>query len=385
MARELRIGLIGYGQMGRIHAYAYRSIPIFYDPLPFSLRLQAVADVVPGAADKAVQQAGFARARTDWRAVVEDPEVDLIDICTPNADHLPVLEAAIAAGKDIYCEKPLCTNLDDARRILDAAERAGIRHQIVAEYRFLPALMQARQLVEAGFVGDVFHFRGLYLHSGYIDPQRPISWRLRREATGGGVLMDLGPHVLDMMRFLVGDAREVSGSLATFFDRRPLAERPGEMGEVDVEDAAQAQFRFAGKGIGSLEVSRCATGSEDELRLEVHGSRGALAFNLMDPNWLYTYDATAPADARGFRRLATVQRYPAPAVAPAPKFAIGWTRAHIASQYALLAAIAADRMPTPNFADAVAVHAHIDAIYRAAAAGGWVSVPGVGAHVHRGS
>lgn len=377
MAREIRIGLIGYGQMGRIHAYAYRSIPIFYDPLPFRLKLQAVADVVPGAADRAVEQAGFVRASTDWQAVVEDPEVDVIDICTPNAGHLPVLEAAIAAGKDIYCEKPLCTNLADARRILAAAERAGLHHQIVAEYRFLPALMQARQLVEAGFVGDVFHFRGLYLHAGYIDPQRPISWRLRREATGGGVLMDLGPHVLDMMRFLVGDAREVSGNLATFFDRRPLAERPGEIGDVDVEDAAQAQLRFAGKGIGSLEVSRCATGAEDELRIEVHGSRGALAFNLMDPNWLYTYDATAPADERGFRRLATVQHYPAPAVAPAPKFSIGWTRAHVGSQYALLAAIAADRMPAPNFADGVAVHAHIDAIYRAAAAGGWVAVPGV--------
>ena len=377
MAREIRIGMIGYGQMGRIHAYAYRSIPIFYDPLPFTLKLQAVADVVPGAADKAVQQAGFARASTDWRSVAEDPDVDIVDICTPNAGHLPVLEAAIAAGKAIYCEKPLCTNLDDARRILAAAERAGIRHQVVAEYRFLPALMQARQLVDAGFVGDVFHFRGLYLHAGYTDPQRPISWRLRREATGGGVLMDLGPHVLDMMRFLVGDAREVTGTIATFFDRRPLADRPGEIGFVDVEDSAQAHLRFEGKAVGSLEVSRCATGAEDELRIEIHGSRGAIAFNLMDPNWLYTYDATAPTDERGFRRLATVQRYPAPAVAPAPKFSIGWTRAHIGAQYGLLAAIAEDRPPQPSFADGVAVHAHIDAIYRAAATGGWVPVPGV--------
>ncbi len=377
MAREIRVGLIGYGQMGRIHAYAYRSIPIFYDPLPFTLKLQAVADVVPGAADKAVQQAGFARASTDWRSVVEDPAVDVVDVCTPNAGHLPVLEAAIAAGKDIYCEKPLCTNLDEARRILAAARRAGVRHQVVAEYRFLPALMRARQLVDAGFVGDVFHFRGLYLHAGYIDPQRPISWRLRREATGGGVLMDLGPHVLDMMRFLVGDAREVTGHVATFFDRRPVAERPGEIGEVDVEDAAQAHVRFDGKAVGSLEVSRCATGAEDELRIEIHGSRGAIAFNLMDPNWLYTYDATAPADERGFRRLATVQRYPAPAVAPAPKFSIGWTRAHIGAQYGLLSAIAEDRQPQPSFADGVAVHAHIDAIYRAAATGGWVPVPGV--------
>ena len=377
MAREIRVGMIGYGQMGRIHAYAYRSIPIFYDPLPFTLKLQAVADVVPGAADKAVQQAGFAEASTDWRAVVENPDVDVVDICTPNAGHLPVLEAAIAAGKDIYCEKPLCTNLEDARRILAAAQKAGIRHQIVAEYRFLPALMQAKQMIADGFLGDLFQFRGLYLHSGYIDPKRPISWRLRREATGGGVLMDLGPHVLDMMRFLAGDAREVSGNIATFVTERPVAERPGEIGSVDVEDAAQAQLRFAGRAIGSIEVSRCATGAEDELRLELHGSRGALSFNLMDPNWLYAYDATLATEPRGFQRLATVQRYPAPAVAPASKFSIGWTRAHVGSQYSMLSAIAEDRSPEPNFADAVAVHAHIEAIYQAAASGGWVRVPKV--------
>ncbi len=377
MAREIRVGMIGYGQMGRIHAYAYRSIPIFYDPLPFTLKLQAVADVVPGAADKAVQQAGFAVASTDWRAVVEDPNVDVVDICTPNAGHLPVLEAAIAAGKDIYCEKPLCTNLEDARRILAAAQKARIRHQIVAEYRFLPALMQAKQMIADGFLGDLFQFRGLYLHSGYIDPKRPISWRLRREATGGGVLMDLGPHVLDMMRFLAGDAREVFGNIATFVTERPVAERPGEIGSVDVEDAAQAQLRFSGRAIGSIEVSRCATGAEDELRLELHGSRGALAFNLMDPNWLYAYDATLATEQRGFQRLATVQRYPAPAVAPASKFSIGWTRAHVGSQYSMLSAIAEDRSPEPNFADAVAVHAHIEAIYQAAASGGWVRVPKV--------
>ena len=376
MPEELRIGMIGYGQMGRIHAYAYRTIPIFYDPLPYHIRLQAVADVVPGAADKAVRQAGFAWGTTDWRSVVESPEVDVIDICTPNAEHLPVLEAAIAAGKHISCEKPLCTNLADARRVWAAARRAGIRHQITAEYRFLPALAQARRLVREGFVGDIFHFRGLYLHAGYIDPARPIVWRLRRAATGGGVLMDLGPHVLDLMRLLVGDAAEVSGNLRTFIPERPLAERPGESAAVDVEDAAQALLRFPGRAVGSLEVSRCATGAEDELRLEIHGSRGALAFNLMDPNWLYTYDATAAEPERGFRRLATVQRYPAPAVAPAPKFSIGWTRAHVAAQHAFLTAVAEGRAAEPGFGDAVAVHAHIDAIYRAAAAGGWVAVPG---------
>ncbi len=374
-AGRLRIGMIGYGQMGRIHAYAYRAIPIFYDPLPAIPVLQAVADVVPGVAAHAAARAGFVWHTEDWRRVVESPEVDVVDICTPNSEHLPVLEAAIAAGKHIYCEKPLCTGLKDARRILAAACRAGIHHQITAEYRFLPALMQAQAMVRQGQLGDVFHFRGLYLHSGYVDPKRPMAWRLRRAATGGGVLMDLGPHLIDQMRVLVGDAAEVQGSVQTFIRRRPSAERPGEMEEVDVEDSAQALLRFRGGAVGSLEASRCATGTEDELRLEVHGSKGAIAFNLMDPNWLYWYDGDRPEAERGFQRLATVQRYPAPAVAPAPKFSVGWTRAHVAAQFAFLEAVAADRPAGPSFADAVAVHAHIDAIYRSAGGSGWTAVP----------
>ncbi len=372
--RSIRVGMIGYGQMGRIHAYAYRTIPVFYDPLPFGVELRAVADVVPGTADRAVAQAGFARGVTDWREVVADPDIDVIDICTPNSEHLPVLEAAIAAGKDIYCEKPLCINLADARRILELAEGAKIRHQIVSEYRFLPAVAKAKELIAAGFVGDLFHFRGVYLHAGYIDPSRPISWRLRREVTGGGALVDLGPHIIDVMRHLVGDARAVLGTTETFIPERPLADRPGERAKVDVEDAASALLRFPGGGAGSIEVSRCATGAEDELRFEIHGSKGALHFNLMDPNWLYAYDATLPEGSRGFQRLATVQRYPAPAVAPAPKFSIGWVRSHVAAQYAFLAAIAEGRAASPSFADAVAVHAYIEAIYRSVEHPAWTAV-----------
>jgi predicted dehydrogenase len=374
---QVRIGIIGYGQMGRIHAYAYRAIPIFYDPLPAEPVLQAVADVVPGVAERAAARAGFSWHTEDWRRVVESPDVDVIDICTPNSEHLPVLEAAIAAGKHIYCEKPLCTNLKDAQRILQVTTKAGILHQIVAEYRFLPALMRARDMVREGLLGEIFHFRGLYLHAGYVDPRRPIAWRLRREATGGGALMDLGPHIIDQMRVLVGNASEVQGNLETFIRQRPLAERPNEMGSVDVEDSAQALLRFPGGAVGSLEVSRCATGAEDELRVEVHGSRGAIRFNLMDPNWLYWYDLGKPEAERGFTRVATVQRYPAPAVAPAPKFSIGWTRAHVASQFSLVESIASGRQPVPSFADAVAMHAHIDAIYRSAAGGGWTAVPHV--------
>lgn len=377
MARKIRVGMIGYGQMGRIHAYAYRTIPIFYDPIPFEVELTAVADVVDGVAERAVAQAGFRRGTKDWRDVVTAPDVDVIDICTPNSEHLPVLEAAIAAGKDIYCEKPLCTGLSDARRILGLAQKAGIRHQIVSEYRFLPAVRKAKELIDQGFVGDLFHFRGVYLHSGYIDPKRPISWRLRREATGGGALVDLGPHIIDVMRHLVGDASAVLGTCNTFIPERPLAERPSEMARVDVEDAASVLLRFPGGGSGTLEVSRCATGAEDELRFEVQGSSGALSFNLMDPNWLYAYDATLPEGSRGFQRLATVQRYPAPAVAPAPKFSIGWVRSHVAAQFSFLDAIARGTAPSPSFVDAVWVHAYQDAIYRSAVAPAWTTVPTV--------
>ena len=249
-----------------------------------------------------------------------------------------------------------------------------MKHQITAEYRFIPAIMKAKELINADFVGRVFHFRGLYLHAGYIDPKRPREWRLQKEVIGGGVLVDLGPHILDIMRYLVGEVEEVSVMMETFFKERPMPENPKKMGKVEVEDAITALMKMSNGALGFAEMSRVATGAEDEMRFEIHGQNGALAFNLMQPNELLAFDARESKGVQGFKRISTVQKYPAPAMMPAPKFTMGWVRSHIAAIYHFLDSVVHDRMPSPNFHDALKIHHLMESMYRSVETKSWIKV-----------
>lgn len=372
--RALGIGVVGYGLMGRVHTYAYRAIPIYYNGHPCPIRLVGVCDVDETKAQEAVAQAGFAFATPDLAELAVRPDIDIIDVCTPNRWHGPAVEAALRAGKHVYCEKPLGYDLAEARQLARLARKAGVKHQVTAEYRFLPALLRARDLVGQDFLGRLFHVRGAYLHSGYVDPDRPLEWRLRREVIGGGVLVDLGPHLLDLVRYLGGEVRSVCGDSETFIRQRPLPNQPDVRATVDVEDAIIALLRFRNGSLGTIEMSRVATGAEDELRLELHGSRGALSFNLMDPNSLLAYDRTGPPERRGFTHVATVQYYPPPAAIPSPKFTLGWIRSHVHAQFSFLDAIVHDHPAVPSFDDAVRVHEVIEAIYRSAREHRWVDL-----------
>ncbi len=374
MQKEIRVGIIGYGQMGRIHTYAYRSIPLYYNGHPCRIVLKSVCDANETLARKGMEEAGFESWTTDYRELVERPDVDVVNVCTPNRQHKDAVLAALRNGKHVYCEKPLAYNEAEAKEILAVAEQSGLKHQITAEYRFIPAIMKAKELIESGFVGRVFHFRGLYLHSGYIDPKRPREWRLQKEVIGGGVLVDLGPHILDIMHHLVGEAEEVSATMKTFFKERPLPEDPSKMGKVEVEDAITAVMKLKNGALGIAEMSRVATGAEDEMRFEIHGQNGALAFNLMQPNELLAFDAREPKGMQGFKRISTVQKYPPPAVMPAPKFTMGWVRSHIAAIYHFLECVVHDRMPSPNFADAVTIHHLMESLYASVETKRWVKV-----------
>jgi len=374
MTRELRIGIIGFGQMGRIHAYAYRSIPLYYDGHPCNIILKGVCDADETLAKKGVTQAGFEFYTTDYRELVARKDIDIINICTPNKMHFDAVLAALKNGKHVYCEKPLTLDEAKARELVRVADGSGLKHQITSEYRFIPAIMKAKELIEQGFVGRVFHFRGVYLHSGYIDPRRPREWRMQKDMIGGGVLVDLGPHLLDIMHFLVGDVDEAAGTMETFFKERPLPEDPTKMGKVEVEDAITVVLRFKNGAIGTAELSRVATGAEDEMRFEIHGQNGAIAFNLMQPNELLAFNAQEPKGVQGFKKITTVQKYPPPAVMPAPKFTMGWIRSHIASQYSFLDCIVNDRMPSPNFHDALRLHHLLESLYRAVETKSWIKV-----------
>ncbi len=375
MSNELRIALIGFGQLGRLHAYAWRSIPLLYAPLAVRPRVTCVCDVDAERAQEGAEEAEAHHWSSDWEAVLADPTIDAVDVCTPNAFHFDVVQAALKAHKHVYCEKPLGLDLGQAVGLRNLALTSGVTHQIVSEYRYFPALSRARELVSRNALGQIYHFRGTYLHSGYVDPDRPLEWRLQRSVTGGGALMDLGPHLLDLALMLAGPIESVVASSATFITQRPVSHQSAERVPVDVEDALVLLLRFGNGALGTCELSRVATGSEDDLHFTVNGSRGALGFNLMDPNWLEFFDATAAPDMRGVTRIATVQKYPAPAVSPPPKCALGYSRAHIASQFAFLQAAVQGTPAEPDFRQGTAVQAVIHAAYESAASGRWTTVP----------
>lgn len=375
---ELRVGLIGYGFIGKVHTLAYQCLPMMYDPMPARVRLAAVCAASRASVDRALSQAGFESGTTDWREVVERDDIDLIDCCAPNSLHRDIVIAALQAGKHVYCDKPLATNLSEAREIVAVARACRGRHQMTFQNRFVAAMMRAKQLVDEGFLGRVFGFRACYLHAGYTDPERPMSWRLDA-AEGGGALVDIGSHILDLLRYLLGDIAAVFAATETFIRERPVSGSADRKAPVTVDDVALLTLRMANGALGTLEASRFATGTNDELRIEVHGEMGALRFNLMDPNWLYAFDARDPeaplGGNRGFKAIETVQRYPAPAALPGPKFATGWLRNHIACQYELIASLAAGRPCSPDFADGLKVQEAMEAAYLSARQGGWVSLP----------
>jgi len=375
MAKELRIGIIGYGQMGRIHTYAYRTIPIFYDGFPAKITLVGVCDQDTERAKKGVEQGGFQFWCTDYRELIDRKDIDVVNVCTPNSQHYAPVIAALQSGKHVYCEKPLAYDTRQAEEIVRLAEQSAVKHQVTSEYRFIPAIMKAKELIARDYVGRLFHFRGVYLHSGYIDPHRPLEWRLRKEIIGGGVLMDLGPHLLDIMMHLVGEVAEVMAVQETFFKERPLPEDPSRKGPVEVEDAMLLLLRFKNGGLGSAEFSRVATGAEDEMRFEIHGQKGALRFNLMEPNWLGAFSVTDPKGEQGFKKIGTVQKYPPPAVSPAPKFSIGWVRSHVHAQFSFLEAIVHDRPASPSFREGLKLHRLMETAYRSAETKTWIEVP----------
>ncbi|HAL56304.1 MAG TPA: hypothetical protein DCP63_07485 [Bacteroidetes bacterium] len=374
MQKEIRVGIVGFGQMGRIHAYAYRSIPMYYDGHPCTVKLKCVCDTNETLARKGVEQAGFESSTTNVHDLVTRNDIDVVNICTPNKMHKEAVLAALRNGKHVYCEKPLAFNETEAKEIVEVAEESGLKHQITAEYRFIPAIMKAKELVDAGFVGRVFHFRGVYLHAGYIDPKRPREWRMQKDVIGGGVLVDLGPHLLDMIHHLVGDVDEVTATMETFFKERPLPEDPGKLGKVEVEDAITTLLRFKNGAIGTAEMSRVATGAEDEMRFEIHGQYGALAFNLMQPNELLAFDAREPKGAQGFKKISTVQKYPPPAAMPAPKFTMGWVRSHVAALHHFLDCVVNDKRPSPDFRDALKLHHLMESIYKSVETKSWIRV-----------
>jgi predicted dehydrogenase len=285
---------IGYAFMGKAHSHAWRDIQIFYWPPPAIPRLIAICGRTKEALIEAARRFGYEGYYTDWRAMLKDERIQIFDNAAPNNVHAePCIEAA-EAGKHVISEKPLAPTAQESRRMLEAVRRAGVKHMCAYNYRFVPAIRLAKRLIEEGFLGRIYHFRARYLQEWIMDPSFPLVWRLRKDVAGSGPLGDLGSHIIDLARFLVGDVKAVQGVTTTFIKERPLPEDPSRKGAVTVEDAFEATVEFTNGAIGTLEATRFAGGRKNYNNFEINGEKGSIEFNLERLNELRFYRNDEP-------------------------------------------------------------------------------------------
>jgi predicted dehydrogenase len=361
MSAPLGVGMLGYAFMGRAHAQAYRTLATLPVPPPLEPRLVAVAGRDADAVGEAARRYGFERAVADWHELVADERIGLFDNCGPNGLHGEPTIAAAEAGKHVICEKPLGRDAGESFEIWRRVAATGVVHMCAFNYRFVPAVRLARELIAAGELGEVRHFRARYLQDWGLDADL-MTWRFEREWAGSGALGDLGAHVIDLARHLVGEIASVGGVTRTF-----VGERGGHA--VDVDDAFAAAVEFEGDAIGTLEASRVAPGRRNALTFEVNGSKGSLAFDLERLNELRVY----VAGAQGFRDvLVTDPGHPFAELWWPPGHVLGWDATFVHELHHLLAAIrdgAGVRPLGADFEDGYRAAEVCDAIARSAASG----------------
>ncbi len=382
--QTLGVGMVGYAFMGAAHSQAWRTAPHVFD-LPLRPVLAALCGRDAAATAAAADRYGFGAAETDWRALLERDDVQLIDVCTPGDSHAEISVAALDAGKHVLCEKPLANTVAEAEAMAAAAARAqarGVRSMVGFNYRRVPALALARELIASGRVGEIRHVRAAYLQDWLSDPAFPLTWRLQREHAGSGALGDLGAHVVDLAQYLTGQLiAGVSGVAATFVPKRPL---PGAaagdgsetMGQVTVDDAVAFTARLESGALASFEATRFAAGRKNALRIEVNGSRGSLAFDLERLNELEFCDVTHDPAAQGFRRiLVTEPGHPYLSAWWPPGHVLGWEHTFTHEVRDLVTAIAGGTDPEPSFADGLQVQHVLAAVAASAAADSqWTAV-----------
>ena len=372
---HLNVALIGYAFMGRAHSNAYRQVGRFFTP-KYLPRMKVLCGRTPASVKTAAEQLGWEEAATDWREVVRRKDIDIVDIATPGESHAEIAIEAAKAGKVVFCEKPLANTMKEAEKMLATVRKAGVLHMICHNYRRAPAVMLAKQLIDEGKLGRLYHYRGTYLQDWVADPNVPLFWRLRKESAGSGALGDIASHSLDLARFLVGEISEVTGALETFVKERPLPDNPKKKGKVTVDDASASVVRFGNGALGTIEASRFATGRKNYNRFEINGSKGSVAFNLERMNELDVYLTGDDPAVQGFHNVMVTNG------ASHPYFSHWWPEGHIIGYehtfihtvYDLLEAIATNTMPTPNFEDGVRNQKVLDAMEKAALTRRWVKV-----------
>jgi predicted dehydrogenase len=373
--------------MGKAHSLAYVAMPMFFWPAPAIPVRKTIVDVSDAIAAEAAQRFGFEKSTSDWRSVVEDPEIDIIDIATPNHLHAEIAIAAAAAGKHIISEKPLARNGEEAKTMYDAVKNAGIVHMVAFNYRRTPAVALAKKFIDEGAIGDILNFRGTYLQDWSADPDGPLSWRFQKSIAGSGSLGDIGTHVVDMARFLCGEITQVNTQLKTWVKTRPLQaggvdklgastkDSTAPRGEVDVDDEVLSLLEFQSGAIGSLEATRNAHGRNNFLTFEIHGSLGSIYFNYERRDELQVAFSSDQADRKGFRTVYTGPAHPyGEGLWPIPALGIGYGETKIIETYDFVKAIMEGGEVSPNFKDGYQINLIADAMAASAQSRSWTSV-----------
>ncbi|MBQ8546581.1 MAG: Gfo/Idh/MocA family oxidoreductase [Clostridia bacterium] len=371
----MKIGILGFGSMGKTHLYCIKNIPFFFDT---KIECQVVSVCTKNLenAKKAAEQFNISSYTNNEDDIIYNDEIDVVDICTPNIYHYQTAKKAILAGKHIYCEKPLAVTYQEASELSALAREKGVVCGIVFNNRFLSPILKAKELTADGKLGRILSFSIKYLHSSALDTQKKAGWKQDKDICGGGVLFDLGSHAVDLIYHLCGEFDSVFGKSQIAYPTRTGID--GSKWQTNADEAFYMLATLKNGAHGTIEVSKITTGANDDLRFEIHGEKGSIAFDLMQPNYLEYYDATLPdgvLGTRGYTKIECVNRYPYPAgIFPGIKAPIGWIRGHIGSYFEFVSDVKAKKHFTPSFDDGAHIQRVLECAYKSDKNGAWEKV-----------
>ena len=387
--KKINVGLLGFKFMGKAHSNAYSKLPMFFE-LDAEIVKKAICGPVEDEAElaEAARKFGWESYVAGWESLVAREDLDMIDITAPSNLHKEVAIAAAESGKHVFCEKPLALTVSDARDILAAVQKAGVKHQVGFNYRFAPAVRLAKKMIDEGKIGEVYHFRGNYLQDFIIDPAFPLVWRLDKNVAGSGSHGDLGAHVIDLARYLVGDFKRVLGLSKTFIKQRPIVEHMtglsatvaegSKMGEVTVDDATMFLCEFDCGALGNFEATRFAAGHSNDLSFEINGSKGSIKFNLLRINELQYFSREDESGLQGFRTIQVTEAgHPYGEHWWPTGHVIGYEHTFVHEFYEFFREILSDKAKAdtgPDFYDGMKCCQVLEAVERSAESGAFIDI-----------
>jgi predicted dehydrogenase len=376
MEKQIRIGMVGGGAIAKAHVLAYQSVPLLHSLENVKPVFTLIADATKDLASQAASRLGFEDSLSDWKSLASSPNVDLVDIVAPTFLHVDVAIEAAEHHKHILCEKPIAASSIDAKRMYEAATRAGVVNAMGFNYRRLPAVLLAKKIIESGRLGKITQFRTSFMEDWAANPNMPFTWRYNSQTSGGGAIADLGSHIIDISRFLVGDIRSVCGMQDTFITERKLAGTPSKSGTVDVDDYSCALIRFTNGVPGRLETSWASLGRKVYLDFEVNGTEGSVYFNFEKPNELSYYSDSDPKDLQGHRAIlmGPVHPYGTSFSFPATGSGAGFQDSLNNEIYEVLNGVINSSLVKPDFYDGWKVSQVVEAIHKSSIMQKWVEI-----------